>query len=135
MAIWVLLLYLEKRDLRILAAAGFLYGLGVLCKQDYGAAAGVTIAVTLGLFLATEKPEARPPVLKSVLTFLLPAAAVGAVTGLYYWQAGVLEDLLRFTVFNHFEGMGAYEYTEFPEMMDGRVKTLHPRVRALPALH
>ncbi|MEE3327181.1 MAG: hypothetical protein VX252_07605 [Myxococcota bacterium] len=139
MSIWVLLVYLEKRDLWILVVSGFLYGLGVLCKQDYGAAAGLAIVLTLWVFLATERLEARSSVLKSVLAFLLPAAAVGAVTGLYYWQAGVLEDLLRFTVFNHFEGMGVYEYTEFPDLFpifgrDAGNRSMYSVVNHLPAI-
>ena len=139
MAIWVLLLYLGKRDLRLLGLAGFLYGVGVLCKQDYGAAAGLAMGFTLWIFLATERTESRASVFQSILVFLLPAAAVGAATGLYYWQAGVLEDLLRFTVFNHFEGMGSYEYTEFPDLFplfgrDAGNRTMHSVVNHLPAI-
>jgi len=99
----------------------------------------LAIAFTISVFLATEKGTERTSVIKTALVFLLPAAAVGAATGLYYWQAGVLEDLLRFTVFNHFEGMGAYEYTEFPDLLplwgpDPGNRTMYSVVNHLPAI-
>ncbi|MFP6640674.1 MAG: glycosyltransferase family 39 protein, partial [Myxococcota bacterium] len=137
--VWTLLIYFDRRDLRWLGISGLLYGLGVFCKQDYGAAAGLAIAATFWLFLATESRASRPSLVVTFSTFLLPAAAIGAMTGLYYWQAGLLEDLLRFTVFNHFMGMGAYEYTEFPDLlpllgMDPGNRTMYSVVNHLPAI-
>lgn len=137
--IWTLLIYFDRRDLRWLGVSGLLYGLGVLCKQDYGAAAGLAIALAIWLFLGTESRSTRRPVLTTTLTFLLPAAAVGMATGLYYWQTGVLQDLLQFTVFNHFVGMGTYEYTEFPDLfpilgIDPGNRTIYSVVNYLPAI-
>ena len=137
--IWALLIYFERLDLRWLGVSGLLYGVGVLCKQDYGAAAGLAIASTIWLFLATESRSTRPSLAVTMLTFLMPAAAIGAITGLYYWQAGLLEDLLQFTVFNHFVGMGAYEYTEFPDLfpilgVDPGNRTIYSVVNYLPAI-
>ncbi len=112
-----LLAWMRNRDRRWLAAAGLLYGLGVLCKQDYGAAALLAVVALLAAHVAGTPRDARPSVPAIVLLFFGPAAAVGAVTGLYYWQAGVLPDLIRFTVTNHFVGMGTYEYMEFPDLL------------------
>ncbi|MCS5637887.1 MAG: glycosyltransferase family 39 protein, partial [Myxococcota bacterium] len=113
-SITALVLYLERRERRMLAFAGFLFGLGVLCKQDYGAAVMIAVLVCLFVFVRSEPSGDRPSYASVLLTFLLPAAVVGAFTGLYYWRVGVLGDLLQFTVFNHFAGMGQYEYSEFP---------------------
>ncbi len=111
----VLLRYFENGDRRLLGAAGLLYGLGVLCKQDYGAAALVAIVACLSIATLT-RPAANRPRLWSVFAiFFLPAALVGGLTGLYYLHVGILDELLRFTVFNHFTGMSTYEYMAFPE--------------------
>jgi hypothetical protein len=109
-----LVVYFETLRRRILMLSGFLFGLGVLCKQDYGAAALVALLACLALFVFSQPRKSRPALTSVLAYFLVPAMGVGALTGLYYWQVGVLGDLLQFTVFNHFIGMGAYTYSEFP---------------------
>ena len=109
--------FMRTRQGRDLVAAGFLYGLGVLCKQDYGGAFLLSIGVVVLLYVIAVPRDQRWGLGSMLGSFLLPAASVGALTGLYFWQAGVLPDLLRFTVMNHFVGMGAYEYTSFPDLM------------------
>ncbi len=111
-----LLLYFKREERRILALSGLLFGLGVLCKQDYGAAALLALTSCLLVFVCSRPGAERPALLPLLASFFLPAASVGVLTGLYYWQAGILEDLLRFTVFNHLVGMGSYEYSEFPSL-------------------
>ena len=111
-----LVVYFERSDRRALMLSGLLFGLGVLCKQDYGAAGLVAFLASLGVFIFSQPPPGRPGVFETGATFLLPGVLVGAATGLYYWHVGVLGDLLQFTVFNHFIGMGTYEYSDFPAL-------------------
>ncbi|MDG2051969.1 MAG: glycosyltransferase family 39 protein [Myxococcota bacterium] len=112
-----LLHFMQTFRRRHLAAAGLLYGLGVLCKQDYGAAFLLGMGVCIGLFCLSVPRSRRLGGAAIWFGFLAPAALVGALTGFYFWQAGVLPDLIQFTVTNHFVGMGAYEYTSFPDLM------------------
>ena len=55
-----LLAWMRNRDRRWLAAAGLLYGLGVLCKQDYGAAALLAVVALLATHVAGTPRDARP---------------------------------------------------------------------------
>jgi hypothetical protein len=116
-ALLVLLGALRDGSLRRVALAGLLFGLGVLVKQDYGAAALLTCG-SLMLLHTRSLPAAERPALPALLgSFLLPASLVGAATGLYFWHHGLLGDLLRFTVFNHFVGMSSYPYSTFPPFL------------------
>lgn len=99
-----------------IALAGLLFGLGVAVKQDYGAAALLAFAATLGLAASTRPRGERPGVPALFAWFIAPAAGVGAAIGLYFWHRGILGDLLQFTVFNHFIGMGSYPYSTFPNL-------------------
>ncbi len=112
-----LLKFMQTFRRRDLTAAGFLYGLGVLCKQDYGAAFLLSFSVLFLIFCLIVPRRGRQGWVSIAVGFLAPAAVVGALTGLYFWQAGVLPDLIQFTVTNHFVGMGEYEYTAFPDLM------------------
>ncbi len=97
-----------------LGLAGLLFGLGVLCKQDYGAVALVAFAATIAAAVRTSPADSPPRLAPVFAGFLGPAALVGAAAGLYFWQTGVLADVLRFTVLNHFVGMSSFEYSSFP---------------------
>lgn len=99
------------------ALAGFVFGLGVLAKQDYGAAALLTCLSLVVLHARTRESEQAPSLWALLASFLLPAALVGGATGLYYWHQGLLGDLLQFTVFNHFVGMSNYPYSTFPPLL------------------
>jgi hypothetical protein len=112
----LLLQFFDTENRRTLAGAGFVFGLGVLCKQDYGAAALAAVVITLVAFVRSGPMQDRPPLAPLLVWFFLPAAAVGALTGLHYWRVGILDELLRFTVFNHFVGMSNYEYMSFPDL-------------------
>jgi len=106
----------ETGDRRVLAAAGLLYGLGVFCKQDYGAAMLLAIVAVLWVH-ARSGPAARRPRLPAQLaTFLLPAAAVGASAGVHFWLQGQLGFVVQQTVLNHFVGLSTYEYEAFPSL-------------------
>ncbi|MDE0885956.1 MAG: glycosyltransferase family 39 protein [Myxococcota bacterium] len=109
-----LVVYFERSDRRTLALSGLLFGLGVLCKQDYGAAALLALLASLALNESSRPSDRRPSSFSTLAIFIIPAAGVGAATGLYYWSIGVLGDVLQFTVFNHFKGIGAYPYSDFP---------------------
>jgi hypothetical protein len=111
-----LLRFFDSGRRSTLAGAGLLFGLGVLCKQDYGAMALVAFGTALAVHARTAPPP-RPRLAPLAATFLGPAALVGAAAGLHFWHAGVLGDVLRFTVLNHFVGMSTFEYSSFPDLL------------------
>ena len=134
-----LVAYFDRGSRRLLMLSGFLFGLGVLCKQDYGAAALVAFSGCLAIFVFSQPTKSRPDSVRVLADFILPAALVGALTGLYYWRVGVLGDLLQFTVFNHFIGMGTYPYSEFPSLFpifsqDLAVRTQLARADVMPGI-
>ena len=107
--------FFESDEPRWLAVAGLIFGIGVACKQDYGAAALVTFSLALAVY-ARSTTGRRSTVPRIFATFLAPAGAVGLCLGAYFLAHGLLGDMLRFTVFNHFIGMATYEYMSFPSL-------------------
>jgi hypothetical protein len=110
----LLLRFFDTGERRRLGLAGFVFGLAVLAKQDYSAAFMLAAVPLLFVWNGTAPEERRLRPGALVGWFFGPAAVVGAATGLYFLAHGILPDLLRFTVFNHFTGMSTYEYTAFP---------------------
>src|SRR5262245_7359709 len=122
-----------------LALAGLLFGLGVLCKQDYGAAALLAFGALLAIWVRSSPPEARPRALPLAATFLAPAALVGLAAGLHFWRAGILGEVLRFTVWNHFVGMASFEYATFPALLplfaqDPALRSVDGLTATMPAI-
>jgi hypothetical protein len=115
--LWLLLRFFDSGRFATLACAGLLFGLGVLCKQDYSTAALLAFAATSAVALRTSPAQPRPRAWPIAAGFLGPAALVGAAAGLHFWRAGVLADVLRFTVLNHFVGMSTFEYSSFPDLL------------------
>jgi hypothetical protein len=95
---------------RWLVAAGLLFGFGVYCKQDYGAAA--LLVMTTLLFI--EGRARGLPVFRPIGIFVGAGAAVGGLVGAYFAFQGILPDLLQQTILNHVRGIGAFEYTTYP---------------------
>ena len=116
-ALCLLLRFLESGRLATLACAGLLFGLGVLCKQDYGAAALAAFAATIAVAVRSSPDGTRPRLWPIAAAFLGPAALVGAATVLHLWRAGVLGDALRFTVLNHLLGISTFGYASFPDLL------------------
>jgi hypothetical protein len=113
----LLLAHLETPRRWLLAAAGLVFGIGVFCKQDYGAAVLLASVVTLAVAARTRRDPAHTPgFARSLATFLLPAAGVGLLAGLHFLERGVLPDVIRFCVTNHFTGMSDFEYPSFPSL-------------------
>jgi hypothetical protein len=106
-----LLGFFASGNRRPLALAGLLFGLGVLCKQDYGAA--FLLAVSLALLVYASHAQVSRAGLFA--WFLAPAALVGACAGLYFLRQGTLRDVIHQTVWNHFVGMSSFKYTTFPK--------------------
>src|SRR5262245_20384175 len=122
-----------------LALAGLLFGLGVLCKQDYGAAALVAFAATFAVFVRTSPAGVRPGALRLAGVFFAPAALVGLAAGLHFWRAGLLGDVIRFTVLNHFVGMSSFEYASFPALFplfgqDPALRSIDGLTATMPAI-
>jgi hypothetical protein len=109
--------FLTTGDRRVLAAAGLLFGLGVFCKQDYGAATLLGVSLTLVVYARSGPRESRKPLLPLFGSFLVPAAAVGAAAGLHFWMQGQLAFVIQLTVLNHFIGLSTYDYQSFPSLL------------------
>ncbi len=107
-----LLRFLDVRRTGWVAAAGVLFGLGVYCKQDYGAAA----LVVLGATLAAAERARGLPVWRPLAVFVGAGAAVGACVGAWFAWQGVLPDLLQQTILNHLRGIGSFEYSTYPRL-------------------
>jgi hypothetical protein len=113
----VLLRFLDTGNRRFLAGAGLLYGLGVFCKQDYGAATLLAVVITLGVYARGGPRELRRPLLPLLATFLGPAALVGAAAGVHFWMQGQLGFVVQLTVLNHFVGLSTFDYQAFPPLL------------------
>jgi hypothetical protein len=116
-ALVLMLRFLEGGDRRVLAASGLVAGLGVLCKQDYGAAG--LLALNLALLLRfVERREREPePLVPLLLWMNVPALAVGVLTIGYFASQGLLVEMLRQTVWNHIAGIAAFEYSSLPPIL------------------
>jgi hypothetical protein len=122
-----------------LALAGLLFGLGVLCKQDYGAAALVAFGALLVAHVRTAPEPAPASAPRLAATFLAPAALVGLAAGVHFWRAGLLGEVLRFTVWNHFVGMASFEYSSFPAFLplfaqDPALRSIDGFTATMPAI-
>src|SRR5215831_498516 len=87
----LLVAHLESERRAPLLWAGFVFGLGVFCKQDYGAAALLATLGTLSVASRTRGATSPGFGTRSAL-FLAPAAAVGALAGVHFALNGVLGD-------------------------------------------
>jgi hypothetical protein len=110
----LLVRYLETGRRGTLALSGLVFGLGVFCKQDYGAAFLLASALTLLVHTRSQREATSWPLL--LLTFLGPAAAVGAAAGVHFLLQGQLVRVVQLTVLNHFAGLSAYGYQAFPPL-------------------
>jgi hypothetical protein len=109
--------FLETGDRRVLAVAGLIFGLGVFCKQDYGAATLLAVSFTLVVYARSGPRELRKPLLPLFAAFLGPAALVGAAAGVHFWMQGQLALVIQLTVLNHFVGLSSYDYQSFPSLL------------------
>lgn len=125
--------HLESGSRRSLLASGLLFGLGVYCKQDYGAAALLASLACLAVAASSGPAESRGRVAASLAGFLLPAAGVGALAGLHFLSQGLLGQVIQFTVLNHFIGLSSYEYSPFPPLLP--LFTQDPALRDPVGLH
>jgi hypothetical protein len=110
----LLVRYLGNERRGTLALSGLVFGLGVFCKQDYGAAFLLASALTLFVHTRSRREATSWPLL--LLTFLVPAAAVGAAAGFHFLLQGQLLRVVQLTVLNHFSGLSSYGYQAFPSL-------------------
>jgi hypothetical protein len=125
-----LVAYFESERNRSLTAAGLLFGLGVLCKQDYGAAAMIAVIVAQ---VAHVRSSTRETVAHLLTRFWLPAACVGAAVGLHFLIQGQLGFVVQMTVLKHFIGLSTYEYQTFPALLP--IFTQDPALRDLAGIY
>ncbi len=136
-ALLLLLRFFESGQRRWLALSGLAFGLGVLCKQDYGAAALLAVGVALPVYARTAgRREGLLPLLGA---FFAPAALVGAAAGFHFWRVGLIGDVLQLTVLNHFVGIANYAYPAFPDLFplfgqDPALRDVAGRAQYMPAL-
>jgi hypothetical protein len=108
----LLVRYLGSGSLAALRGAGLLFGIGVFCKQDYGAAALLAACATLAL-----QPRAQgAPLPRRFAEFVGAGAAVGLVAALHFLWQGQLGRVVQQTALNHFIGMSSYEYPGLPSL-------------------
>jgi hypothetical protein len=134
-----LLRFMDTGNRSWILLAGLLFGVGVFCKQDYGAATLVALGSTLALYAHSGPPAARPSFWALGAWFLLPAALVGAATALHFLRQGLFGEFIQLTVLNHFIGMSSYEYPVFPSLFplfeqDPTLRTLAGKDAYLPAI-
>jgi hypothetical protein len=103
-----LLRFMDTGKRAWLLLAGLLFGVGVFCKQDYGAATLVALGSTLAVYALSGPPAARPSFWTLSAWFLAPAALVGAATALHFLRQGLFGEFIQLTVLNHFIGMSSY---------------------------
>jgi hypothetical protein len=130
-SIAALIRYTETRRRGTLALAGVLFGLGVYCKQDYGAAFLLAAVATL---VVHHRRQTAPTSLTALFAgFLVPAALVGVLAGLRFWLQGQLGFVVQLTVLNHFIGLSSYEYQAFPPLLP--LFRQDPLLRSSEGLH
>jgi len=108
----LLVRYLDDGRRTSLLGAGLLFGLGVFCKQDYGAAA---LLASLATLIAASRAQGAPT-LRRVAEFLGAGAAVGLVAALHFTLQGQLGRVVQQTALNHFIGMSSYRYPGLPSL-------------------
>ncbi len=113
LALLLLVRFFETSRRGWLAAAGFVLGLGIFCKQDYGAAAFAAMAIGLAAH-AHSAGAGAPSFMRLFAVLTLPAAGVGLAAALHFLQQGVLADVVRMTLLNPFVAVSHYDYMEFP---------------------
>ena len=113
-ALGCLIQFLDSERRTWLGAAGLLAGLGIACKQDYGAAGFVALGVTLLIATRSGATTDRPFALFA--TYVAPAAAVGAVIAIHYGAQGLFTEMLQQTALNHFKGIATFEYSSLPPL-------------------
>jgi hypothetical protein len=106
-----LLRFMDTGNRTWLLLAGLLFGVGVSCKQDYGAAALVALGSTLAAYTRSGPPAARPSFWALGAWFLAPAALVGAAIAVHFLRQDLFGELIQLTVLNHFIGISSYEYS------------------------
>ncbi|MBW1684338.1 MAG: glycosyltransferase family 39 protein [Deltaproteobacteria bacterium] len=134
-----LLRFMDTGKRTWLLLAGLLFGVGVFCKQDYGAAMLVALGSTLAVYARSGPPAARPSFWALGACFLAPAVLVGAATALHFLRQDLFGEFIQLTVLNHFIGISSYEYSVFPSLFplfeqDPALRSLAGRGAYLPAI-
>ncbi len=100
LALYVSTLYFEKKDLRLLAAAGFLAGLAIVFSQEVGAYAigAMLIAIAAQAVLSRDARKAVREFLFIGIPAILPILLVAALFLLSSALPGLIYDLFTFPV-------------------------------------
>jgi hypothetical protein len=109
--------FLETENLRWLGGAGFVTGLAVLCKQDYGVAGLIAMNLVLIAKRVSADAPARPGLATLFARYDGPAVAVGAVTALHFLRQGLFLEMLQQTLLNHLVGIATFDYSSLPPLL------------------
>jgi hypothetical protein len=112
-----LIRFLEDEDLRWLGGAGFVTGLAVLCKQDYGVAGLVAMNLVLIAKHVSADTPVRPRIAALFGWYNGAAVAVGAVTAIHFLRQGLFLEMLQQTVLNHLIGIASFDYSSLPPLL------------------
>jgi hypothetical protein len=107
----------QRERLWKLALSGFLFGMAVLCKQDYGAAMLIAALATLVVYARAVPASRRTSLPRLLGWFIVPGALVGAAMTAYFAYHGIFGDLFQQTVLGHVRGLATFEYPEIPELL------------------
>lgn len=107
----------ERPSSRLLAIAGFITGLAIVVKQDYGGAGLLAMNAALWLAAGVARPAGAPGRLATLAWFNGPVLAVGALTALHYASQDLLGLMLQQTLLNHLQGISSGEYTTLPPIL------------------
>lgn len=113
----LLIRFIESGSTRALASSGFVFGLGVFCKQDYGGAMLLASTAILALHVRT-RPTEGPGFFGLFSRFLAPAAAVGLLAAVHFHWQGTLGNVVYLTVLKPFLALSqGVDYTPFPSFL------------------
>lgn len=116
LALLLFVRFLDGGGRLALAGAGFVTGLGVLCKQDYGVAA--LLGMNVALVVAVRARATVPAAPLALFAWMNGAAAsVGAVTALHFLRQGLFLEMLQQTLLNHLFGIAQFDYTGRPSLL------------------
>lgn len=107
--------FLDDGRRTALGVAGLATGLGVLCKQDYGAA--VWLGQNLVLWVAGRARATAPLGTPALLAwFNAPVLAVGVATAVHFLRQGLFGEMLEQTLLHHLIGITSFDYTSLPPL-------------------
>lgn len=115
-ALLAVLHFQRVRTLRAVAIAGFVTGLAVFVKQDYGGAGLLALNAALWISTGRAAHGRGPGRLATLAGFNAGAALVGLAIAARFLAQGLFLEMLRQTLLNHLIGISSGEYSSLPPL-------------------